>query len=327
MTIHEHVEWFEDAARYPVQWGLVFSSRTLLAVAAAAVAAGLLYVAQRRLHDRHWPRLPFLPRMAMGAPALLAVQAAIPLIYSGVQPVLLAPQLHLGRNPGGFLLGAVEALIGFSFLTGIADRVASAAVMALVLVAFFLFPPLDVIAQLHWVGIAVVIFIIGRQAPQAGQPRRSGWWRFQLSPETAVVWLRLLTGIALIAPALSEKLWDPPIAEAFLRQHPTFNFPHAYLGISWMSDDRFILAAGVFEFVLGVLLISGFLTRVVIIAMWLPFNVTIPFLPPQELLWHLPFFGIMYFLLVHGANLAPDDRVAVARGAHGRDVTPCSQEV
>jgi hypothetical protein len=44
----------------------------------------------------------------------------------------------------------------------------------------------------------------------------------------------------------------------------------------------------------------------VIIAMWLPFNVTIPFLPPQELLWHLPFFGIMYFLLVHGADLAPE---------------------
>jgi len=43
----------------------------------------------------------------------------------------------------------------------------------------------------------------------------------------------------------------------------------------------------------------------VIIAMWLPFNATVPFLPPQELLYHLPFFAIMYFLLVHGANLAP----------------------
>ena len=46
-------------------------------------------------------------------------------------------------------------------------------------------------------------------------------------------------------------------------------------------------------------MISGLLTRVVIIAMWLPFNLTIPFLPPEELLYHLPFLGIMYFLLVH----------------------------
>jgi hypothetical protein len=59
----------------------------------------------------------------------------------------------------------------------------------------------------------------------------------------------------------------------------------------------------------------------VIIAMWLPFNLTIPFLPPQELLWHLPFLGIMYFLLVHGANLSPDtDRVgAVAAPAPGEE--------
>jgi hypothetical protein len=42
--------------------------------------------------------------------------------------------------------------------------------------------------------------------------------------------------------------------------------------------------------------------------MWLPFNITIPFLPPEELLWHLPFFGIMYFLLVHGADLAPETK-------------------
>ena len=183
----------------------------------------------------------------------------------------------------------------------------------LVLLAFVLFPPLDVLSQLHWVGIAIVIYAIGRQAPEAGRPRRmAGWWRFRISPERAVVSLRVLSGLAIMAPALGEKLWNPRIAEAFLRQHPVFNFPHAFLGMSWMSDDLFTLAAGIFEFVIGALLISGFLTRVVIIAMWVPFNLTIPFLPPQELLWHLPFFGIMYFLLVHGADMAPDtDRVGV----------------
>jgi len=248
-TVREHVEWFVDPSRYPVQWDLVLSWRTLLTVIASAVALGALYFAQRLLGDRHWPRLTFLPRMAIGAPTLLAVQAAIPLIYSGVQPVLLAPQLHLGRNPGGLFLGAVEVLIGFCFLTGIWDRIASALLVVLVLLGLFLFPPLDVVAQLHWVGIAVVIFAIGRQAPEAGRPRRNArWWQAQVSPERAVVWLRVLTGAAIMAPALSEKIWNPNIAEAFLRQHPGFNFPHAYLGMTWMSDERFILAAGIFEF-------------------------------------------------------------------------------
>ena len=304
--VYEHVDWFEDPARFPVQWNLAFSWRTLLAVVASLIAMAGLYLAQRLLRDPHWPRLPFLSAMAIGAPTLLAVQAAIPLIYSGLQPVLLAPQMHLGKQPGGLLLGAAEVLIGFSFVTGNWDRLASAVLVGLVFGAFLLFPPLDVLAQMHWLGIAVVIFVIGRQTPAAGQPRRRGWWRGRLSPEAAVVCLRVATGVAIIAPALSEKLWNPQIAEAFLRQHEGFNFLHAYLGVSWLTDDRFILAAGSFEFVLGLLLISGVLTRVVIIALWVPFNATIAFLPPQELLWHLPFFGIIYFLLVHGANLVPD---------------------
>jgi uncharacterized membrane protein YphA (DoxX/SURF4 family) len=300
-----HVEWFEDPSRYPVDWSLVFSVRTLLAVAAGLAAIAILAVAQRLLRDPHWPRLPFLSQMAIGAPALLAVQAAIPLIYSGVQPVLFAPQMRLEVSFGGVALGALEVVIGFCFLTGLFDRLASIALVALLLAAFFFFQPLDVLAQLHLAGIAIVIFVIGRQAPDAARPRLPGWWNLRLSTKTAVAWLRICTGVAVIAPALSEKLWNPAIAEAFLRQHPNFNFAHYYLGISWMSDDRFILAAGIVELVIGGLLITGVLTRVVIIAMWLPFNATIPFLPPQELLYHLPFFGIMYFLLVHGANLVP----------------------
>jgi NADH dehydrogenase len=50
------------------------------------------------------------------------------------------------------------------------------------------------------------------------------------------------------------------------------------------------------------LLVSGILTRVVILGMWVPFNVGVPFLPPQELIGHLPIFGIMYLLFVDGAR-------------------------
>lgn len=119
--------------------------------------------------------------------------------------------------------------------------------------------------------------------------------------------LRVTTGVAIIAPALSEKIWNPGIGAAFLHGHPQFNFPHYYLGMSWFTDDRFVLAAGIAEGVIGMLLISGVLTRVVILAMWVPFNVTVPFLPPAELLGHLPIFAIMYVLLVHGAGIPTRD--------------------
>ena len=59
-TLHQHVEWFEDPSRYPVRWDLVFSSRTLLALVASFAGVGILYIAQRVLRDKHWPRLPFV---------------------------------------------------------------------------------------------------------------------------------------------------------------------------------------------------------------------------------------------------------------------------
>lgn len=76
------------------------------------------------------------------------------------------------------------------------------------------------------------------------------------------------------------------------------------LGLTWFTDERFIFAAGIVEFTVGVSLISGVLPRLVIMGMFVPFNLTIPFLPPSELLGHLPIFAVMYVLVFH----LPTDR-------------------
>ncbi len=83
-----HVKWFVDPAGYPMRADLVFSSRTALALGAVAAALALLYVGQRLVGDGHWPRLPFFERMAIGAPTLLFVHAAIALVFVAVQPAL-----------------------------------------------------------------------------------------------------------------------------------------------------------------------------------------------------------------------------------------------
>lgn len=314
-AVELHVAWFENPSSHAVRWDLVISGRTLLALVVAAVAVAGFYLLQRLVGDSHWPRIWFLPKMALGAPTLLAVQAAITLIYSGVQPVLLAPQLHLSNVGLAAIVAVAEVAIGFAFLTGLADRAAAVILAGLVVGSFALFPVLDAAALLHWLGLALVIFVIGRQAEEASRPRRGAGPKLPLSPAGAVTGLRVLTGIAIIAPALGEKIWNPGIGQAFLHDHPQFNVPLHFLGQSWLTDDLFVLGAGIAELTIGVLLVTGLLTRVVIIAMWLPFNLTVPFLPPQELIWHLPILGIIYFLLVHGANLSPDtDRVRDGRG-------------
>lgn len=302
-----HVKWFEDPGPYPLRTDLVWSDRTVVAAAVALGAVVALYLLGRLLGDPHWPRVTFLRKMAMGAPTLLAVQAAIGLVHAAVQPSLLAPQLALQLDPVGYGLAALQLAIAFSFITGIADWVGAFVLFLLGPVGFLLFPPMDVFDQLFWVGIGVVLLVIGRFAVEAGQPRP---WFLRRNPawsSRAVAILRIITGLGIIAPALSEKIWNPGLGAAFLRSHPPFNVMRSLLGQTWFSDDLFVMVAGTVELTIGVLLISGLLTRLVILFMWVPFNISVPFLPPQELLGHLPIFGIMYFLLVHSAGIAPGE--------------------
>ena len=109
----------------------------------------------------------------------------------------------------------------------------------------------------------------------------------------------ILAGLALLAPALSEKVWNPELGAAFLAQYPHFNVPRTLLGLEWYADDLFVLTIGVVEGTIGILLASGLLTRVVILGMFVPFHLGVPFLPAAEYLGHIPLFAIMYVLLVH----------------------------
>ncbi len=299
-----HVKWFENESRYPVRLDLVFSGRTGILIVVCGAALALLYGLQRIVGDPHWPDLRVFKGMAIGAPTLLAVQAAIGLAYAAVQPTLFAPNLRLHLTALGLELVAIQILIVFSFITGIGDWIGALALIALGPLAFLLFPPFDVVDLLFWAGIGVIVLVIGRQSVEGGQARpwfqaRSAAWSAR-----AVATLRIITGVAITSPALSEKVWNPAFGAIFIAHHPTFNILRTYLGLRWFTTDRFVLAAGIVEALIGVLLISGFLTRVVIIGMWLPFNLGIPFLPPQELLGHLPILGIMYFLLVHSSGIA-----------------------
>ena len=167
------------------------------------------------------------------------------------------------------------------------------------------------------------MLILGRAAVSVGQLRPWFARRRPAWSARAIAALRIITGIAIVAPALDEKIWNPELGRAFLIGYPHFNVVRGVLGQTWFTDDMFVLAAGIAEGVIGVLLISGLLTRVVILGMWLPFNVTIPFLPPTELLGHLPIFGIMYLLLVHSSGIAPGEsaqRATVPGAPAAKDV-------
>ena len=297
-----HVKWFTDPAEYPLRIDLVLSERTLLWLATSALAIVGLSLLQRRFGRVDWPAIPLFERMAVGAPTILAVQAAIALIACAARSTLLAPNLMLPDSPGGLAVAGLEVAVAFTFVTGIADWVGALMLIGLVPITALVGSPLDVIEQLFWVGIGVAVLVIGRGSAAAQRARPWFWRRDPAFANRAVACLRVATGVALIALALGEKLWNPDLGRAFMSDHAAFNVFRGVFGVQAVSDDLFVLLIGLTEAAIGAALVSGRLTRLVVLGAWLPFHLGIPLLPDQELIGHLPIFGIMYVLLVYGGG-------------------------
>jgi len=311
-----HVKWFTDPAAHPLRVDVILSDRTLLWINSSAVAVLVLAGIRRLVGRRVGSDSPLLRRMARGAPTILAIQAAIGLVAAATRPALLAVNLPLSMNSLGLGLVAAELAIALCFITGVADWLGGLALIALVLLTALLASPFDALEQVLWAGIGVVVLVIGRTAVDGGQAR---WWFQRRDPtwaRRAVSMLRVAMGVSLIAVALTEKIWNPDLGLAFLADRPELNVFHGALGIPWFTDDLFVLSAGLTEAAIGAMLISGIMPRLVILGMWLPFHLGIPVLPAQELIGHLPIFGVMYLLFVRGSGEAqraslPSRRAAI----------------
>jgi uncharacterized membrane protein YphA (DoxX/SURF4 family) len=134
-------------------------------------------------------------------------------------------------------------------------------------------------------------------------PGRDRYGAVSPSLETAalaIFSLRVCAGLALVVLAFSEKFANPALAREFIGNYPAFDL-FDLLGIP-LSDDAFIRMAGAIELLFGLLLISGRIPQVAVIVAGIPFNATLFFLGRDELIGHLPIYGVMLALLVYGSS-------------------------
>ena len=294
-SVSAHEKWFvEDADSYPLRWELIFSLPVGVALAAAMLALSALILLRRIVRDPRFPNPPWLQPINSSVQAVLGIQTAISLVYMTVNGWLLAPTLLLPGTYWGFLLLALQLFVSFTFVTGWLTRLGGGLLIGLVLTAFAIFPVSVAAEQLLFIGIGIYFVIMGRglfhPVGRLSHRLASYWTRYSAWALPAV---RIFTGLSILWLAFSEKLLNPDLALAFLHERPEFNFM-SYLGFSWFTDELFVYAAAVVEAMVGVLLIAGVLPRIVILFMWVPFNIAIPILPPEELLGHLPILAVMY---------------------------------
>jgi len=291
-----HEKWFTDGDKYPPQFGLIFSLPVLGMIGLSFVGIGVLILLRRLIGgDNRFPQIGFLRYYDRNNQVILAIQTAISLIAVSVTLHIFAPNQSGGMNTLGYILAGIEVFVAFSFISGILTRVGAIALIALFLFSFFLFPAWEVLEQSVYVGIALYLLIMGRGLVRPG-PHEEPLSQFARYWRMAPFLLRTGAGISIVVLAFTEKLANPGLALAFLKTHPNFNAAQL-IGLTWFTNERFVLAAGAVELTIGLALISGILPKIVIFGMFVPFNLTLPFLPSSELLGHLPFFAVMYTLL------------------------------
>jgi uncharacterized membrane protein YphA (DoxX/SURF4 family) len=306
-AVAAHARWFtdEDAAYQAVEWDRLVSWPVLLALLSGAAVVIVLRAGQRLTGDPLWPRPAFSQRLEPSAPAILGVQTAIAVIYAASRLNLFVPNIELPENAFGVLVAGIAVVAAFSFITGVLTRWGAVATIGLFLLAFGFAPWYEALEQAIFVGIALYLVAVGRGVVRYADGREED--RSPLSDVLlpyALPALRIAAGTSVLILGFTEKLINPDLGVAFLERYPRFNVPHE-LGIGWFSDERFVYAVGIVEATAGIALLSGSLTRLVILALWIPFNLGIAFLPAEELIGHLPILSTMYVLLVRGTEGIP----------------------
>ena len=295
-SLARHVKWFTDPSRHPTDYSLLLTLPVIAAFAIAALATAVAAFVQRRVPE---PRIfRALERFAWLGPLVLGVHLGIALIVAAVLGMLFVPSLRLEPDAFGFALLAVEALCGIFLLLGLAARPAAVALALLGVVAMQPFNVESILEQVHILGAAIFLFIIGRGAVSIdrvfGQRRALPVTE---APAAALTLLRVCMGVGIAFGALTEKLLDPGLANALLAERPYLNVV-AGLGV---SNDLFAYLAGLTELVIGIVIVSGQLTRPVMAIGAVLFTITLPVFGWLELLGHLPYYGIMLTLFI-----APD---------------------
>jgi hypothetical protein len=289
-----HETWFTDA-RAEFDWSFALAPASLIVIAAAVAVA----IAWRLVGGRPpRPELPFLRpigRLVPWIPRLLAVHAGVSLLAQAARGTYLAPSLDLPETPFGVALRILEGVIGVWLISGYRIRWVALIVAASGPIAMLAYGVVPVLERMDLLGIALFLYVLPPGPDRWGQARED-----PDATAAALLWLRLLTGAALILLAFTEKLARPALARAFLDDYPAFNILET-LGLD-VGDDVFIRLAAAVELLFGLLIVSGRLPQATVIAAGIPFNATLFFLGAEELIGHLPVYGAMLALLVYGSN-------------------------
>jgi uncharacterized membrane protein YphA (DoxX/SURF4 family) len=289
----DHVKWFTDPSRHPTDYSLLFTLPVIAAFVIALGAVGAAYFLQHRVPE---PGIfVALEKHAGLGPLALGLHVGIALMAAAVVGLLFVPSLRVHLDAEGVALLVIEFVVGAMLALGAGTRAAAIGLALLGAIAMMPFSFESILEQVHLLGAAIFLFVVGRGRISVdalfGQRRSI---EHEQAPTVALNVLRIAMGFGIALGALTEKLLDPGLSAQLLAERPELNIVRG-LGV---GDPQFAYLAGLIELVIGVVIMSGQLTRPVMAAGALLFTMTVPLFGWLELLGHLPYYGMMLTLFL-----------------------------
>ncbi len=291
-----HETWFVREAG-DVDWSFAGQPLTL-ALLVAAVGITLAVRLVNRV--KSGVDVPFLARMAPFMPFAIRLHLAVSLVGLLSLGFYLSPAMALRPDLPGILLGAVLVVVAIGLITGFHARAAAALLVVAGPLGMLEFGVSPVLQRIDLLGLAVFVMLAGPGRWSADHELGRAAAFDPVASARALWALRVSAGVALIVVAFVEKLANPDLALIFLRANPDLNVAQA-VGLG-LSDLEFARLAGSIEVLFGLLLISGALPQLIVVAAGIPFNATLWFFGSVELVGHLPVYGAMLVILVFGSH-------------------------
>jgi hypothetical protein len=299
VTALAHALWFTEV-RPPYDVGFATAPWSLAVAFLAVLAAAGWRWGARFLPRPELAVLRPIGRLGPWIPRLLGIHAGVSLLALAARLEFLVPTLDLPVTWWGLGLGILEGIVGVWLIAGWRVRPAAWLLVAAGPLGMLGYGVVPILERADLLAIGLFLALL---PPDDARPGG----RIAVDPERvrgALFALRLLTGGTLILLAYTEKLARPELSLAFLDRYPAFNLLQLLGGTIGLEvgDLAFIRFAAGVEILFGLLLISGALPQLTVLAAGIPFKATLFFLGATELIGHLPIYGAMLALLVYGSR-------------------------
>ena len=297
-----HVKWFVDEIPETIQNMQQYTlgdAPVLLWLAIGIALVTLSLLLDTRLPDLAGNTQRYKPLLF----ALLRSLTGLSLILTAYANALIAPHFDAGFGLGMFLL-FLEIAAGFLFILGLGVWIGAASLILLYIGVMIKFGPINALEYINMLGIGLFMLLLYLPSRKL-RPKL----RFLALPV-----LRILTGIALVTLALTEKLIVPQLGETFLSIYH-WNFM-GNMGLQY-SDQLFVLSAGMIELVFGLILILGSTTRLNVLTIsFFMFASNITFLIQGsmdeaiiEIIGHMPIIATALIYILYGNSSRQRNRL------------------